>query len=85
MAAVRADIWNVEDHLEICHQGGVSTMEIIKDKMLAANGIEIVMIDIEKDGYYNPDLKMMFINKNLDETKQKEIIKALKERERIEK
>lgn len=60
-------------------------MEIIKDKMLAANGIEIVMIDIEKDGYYNPDLKMMFINKNLDETKQKEIIKALKERERIEK
>ena len=85
MAAVRADIWNVEDHLEICHQGGVSTMEIIKDKMLAANGTEIVMIDIEKDGYYNPDLKMMFINKNLDETKQKEIIKALKERERIEK
>ena len=41
---------------------------------LRENGIELVMIDIEKGGYYNPNLKMMFINKELDEAQQKEII-----------
>lgn len=58
-------------------------METIKDKVLAANGIELVLLDLESDGCYVPSLKTIFINKRLDEAKQQEAINAIKERERI--
>ena len=65
------------------NKGGVSTLAKIKDKVLAANGIELVLLDLETEGWYIPSLKTIFINKGLDEAKQQEIIKAIKERERI--
>lgn len=58
-------------------------METIQDKVHAADGIEIVLLDLESDGYYSPDLKTLFINKRLDEAQQQEAINAIKERERI--
>lgn len=48
-------------------------MKFIYDSM-KEKGIELVMINLEKDGYYNPNLKMMFINKSLSEERQKEVI-----------
>ena len=41
---------------------------------LREKGIEIVTISLEKDGYYNPNLRMMFVNKELSDERQKEII-----------
>ena len=58
-------------------------IKTIKDKAFATNGIKLVLLNLESDGCYIPSLKTIFINKRLDETKQKEIIKAIKERERI--
>lgn len=42
--------------------------------LLKENGIELIFIDLEKHGYYNPQLKMIFINRSLSEEKQKEVI-----------
>ncbi|SFH73713.1 ImmA/IrrE family metallo-endopeptidase [Pisciglobus halotolerans] len=42
--------------------------------LLKDNGIELVMIKLEKNGYYNSKLKMMFVNQELNEEKQKEVI-----------
>lgn len=58
-------------------------IKTIKDKAFATNGIELVLLDLESEGCYIPSLKTIFINDRLDETKQKEIIKAIKERECI--
>lgn len=43
-------------------------------ELIEANDIEIVLLDIESGGYYNPILKVIFINENLDEENQKEVI-----------
>ena len=58
-------------------------MKTIKDKALAADRIEIVLLDLVSDGYYSPELNTIFINKRLDEAKQQETITSIKERERI--
>lgn len=58
-------------------------MEILQDKVLEADGIEIVLLELECDGCYIPSLKTIFINKRLDEAQQQEIIKSFRERERI--
>ena len=58
-------------------------IKTIKYKAFATNGIELVLLDLESDGCYIPSLKTIFINERLDEAKQKEIIKAIKERECI--
>ena len=42
--------------------------------LLKENGIELVMINLEKEGYYIPKSKMMVINEELSEEKQKEVI-----------
>lgn len=43
-------------------------------ELLEENGIELVLISLENDGYYDPNLNTMFVNQNLDEEKQKEVI-----------
>ncbi|NLD32631.1 MAG: hypothetical protein GX662_10330 [Trichococcus flocculiformis] len=43
-----------------------------------ANEIEVVELNLEIDGYYEPMLKIIFINKNLTEAKKQEVVKALK-------
>lgn len=43
-------------------------------KVLKENGIELVSIILEKNGYYDPKLKMMFVDESLNEEKQKEVI-----------
>lgn len=43
-------------------------------ELLEANDIEIVLLDMKSGGYYNSDLKVIFINENLEEDKQKEVI-----------
>lgn len=48
-------------------------MDIMFD-LLEENGIELVLINLEKNGYYNPVLKTMFVNQALDEEDQKEVI-----------
>lgn len=42
--------------------------------LLKDNGIELVLLSLKKNGYYNHDLKTMFVNESLDEEKQKEVI-----------
>lgn len=42
--------------------------------LLKSNEIELALIDIEKNGYYNSELSTIFINQNLNEIKQKEVI-----------
>ena len=42
--------------------------------LLEANNIEIVSLDMKHCGYYNSELKVIFINENLDEEKQKEVV-----------
>lgn len=58
-------------------------IKTIKDTNFATNGIEIVLLDLKSEGCYIPSLKTIFINERLDQAKQKEIIKYIKERERI--
>ena len=43
-----------------------------------ANEIEVVELNLESDGYYEPMLKIIFINKNLTEAKKQEVVKAIK-------
>lgn len=42
--------------------------------ILQKNDIELVLINIESDGYYDPALNIIFINQLLNEEKQKEVI-----------
>ena len=42
--------------------------------LLKENGIEIALISIDKNGYYDPTLKIMFINQALNEESQKDVI-----------
>lgn len=42
--------------------------------LLELNNIELVLISIESNGYYDPALNIIFINQLLDEEKQKEVI-----------
>lgn len=42
--------------------------------VLDDNGVKLVFMDLKDSGYYNPELNMMFINQNLSERQQKEII-----------
>lgn len=42
-------------------------------ELLEANDIDIVLLDMTSGGYYNSELKVIFINENLDEDKQKEV------------
>ncbi len=42
--------------------------------ILQKNKIELVLINIENDGYYDPALNIIFINQLLNEEKQKEVI-----------
>lgn len=44
------------------------------DRILQANGIELVLLDMEKKGYYVDEYKMMFVNKNLTEEEMKRVI-----------
>lgn len=43
-------------------------------ELLEANDIEIVLLDMKSGGYYNSEIKVIFINENLDEDKQKEVV-----------
>ena len=58
-------------------------IKTLKDTNFATTGIEIVLLDLKSEGCYIPSLKTIFINERLDQAKQKEIIKSIKERERI--
>ena len=58
-------------------------IKTLKDTNFATNGIEIVLLDLKSEGGYIPSLKTIFINERLNQAKQKEIIKSIKERERI--
>ena len=42
--------------------------------LLELNNIELVLINLESKGYYDPALNIIFINQLLDEEKQKEVI-----------
>ena len=42
--------------------------------MLKDLGIELIFYDIEKSGYYIPQLKAIFVNQNLDEEKAKLVV-----------
>lgn len=42
--------------------------------LLQDNDIELVLLKLEKNGYYDPKSKAMFINQDLDEENQKEVI-----------
>jgi len=42
--------------------------------LLERNNIELVLIIIENNGYYDPALNVIFINQLLEEEKQKEVI-----------
>ena len=42
--------------------------------VLKENGIKLELINLEKNGYYDPRLKIMFINESLSEEKQKEVV-----------
>ncbi|WP_414838454.1 ImmA/IrrE family metallo-endopeptidase [Carnobacterium sp. TMP28] len=42
--------------------------------LLKSNDIELALIELENNGYYNSDLKTIFINQNLNEKRQKEVI-----------
>lgn len=42
--------------------------------LLKENNIELVLLKLEQNGYYDPESKTMFINQNLDEIYQKEVI-----------
>lgn len=42
--------------------------------LLKENGVELVLMSLKKNGYYNPGLKTMFVNESLSEEKQKEVI-----------
>lgn len=46
-----------------------SIYDLLKEK-----GIEIVLISIDKNGYYDPVSKVMFINQLLNERSQKDVI-----------
>lgn len=41
---------------------------------LKENGIKLALIRLEKNGYYSPGMKTMFVNQELNEDKQKEVI-----------
>lgn len=43
-------------------------------EVLKVNNVEMVLLDMKSRGYYNTDLKVIFINENLDEDEQKEVI-----------
>lgn len=42
--------------------------------LLKENGIEVALLSLKKNGYYNPDLKTILVNESLSEEKQKEVI-----------
>ncbi|MFL2100054.1 ImmA/IrrE family metallo-endopeptidase [Desemzia sp. FAM 23989] len=42
--------------------------------LIKENEINIVLINLEGEGFYNSDLKVIFINESLSEEKQKEVI-----------
>ena len=48
-------------------------MKTIKE-LLAAHGIELVVMELEKRGYYFDELQMMVVNQNQSEEKQKQVI-----------
>ncbi|MBO0482002.1 ImmA/IrrE family metallo-endopeptidase [Candidatus Enterococcus courvalinii] len=48
-------------------------MEKVKE-LLASHGIELVVMELEKRGYYFDDLNLMVINQNQSEEKQKQVI-----------
>lgn len=43
-------------------------------ELIEANDIEVVLLNMESGGYYNSTLKVIFINENLDEDSQKEVL-----------
>lgn len=43
-------------------------------EVLKVNDVEIVLLDMKSHGYYNTELKVIFINEKLDEDEQKEAI-----------
>lgn len=43
-------------------------------EMLKVNDVEIVLLDMKSCGYYNTELKVIFINEKLNEDEQKEVI-----------
>ena len=44
-------------------------MKTIKE-LLASHGIELVVMELEKRGYYFDELKLMVVNQNQSEEKQ---------------
>ena len=42
--------------------------------LLKRNGIEMILITLDNNGYYDSSLKIIFINQSLNEEKQKEVI-----------
>lgn len=44
------------------------------EMLLKKNGISLVILDLEDDGYFDPLLKIVFVNQNLSEENQKKVI-----------
>ncbi|WP_029276242.1 ImmA/IrrE family metallo-endopeptidase [Carnobacterium jeotgali] len=42
--------------------------------LLKRNEVEMILISLDNNGYYDPSLKIIFINQSLNEEKQKEVI-----------
>ena len=42
--------------------------------LLKENNIDLILLKLEKNGYYDPKSKAMFINQNISYEKQKEVI-----------
>lgn len=44
------------------------------EELLEKNGIELVFSELEKNGYYSNKFKTMFVNQELSEERQREVI-----------
>lgn len=44
------------------------------ERILQANGIELVVMELKKQGYYIDEVKMMFVNKGLSEEEMKRVV-----------